>query len=92
MRALATLLAVTFFAGCAGTNFSYDKARQVQVGMTEGELIELMGKPYSVIARSGSQMWVWSYANSLSGSSRAVSYELRDGRVVSVPEIPGSFR
>lgn len=92
MRALIAAATFAALMGCAGTNFSYDKARQVEVGMTEAELIELMGKPYSVIARNGSQMWVWSHANAFSGNSRAVSFELRNGRVASIPEIPTSFK
>lgn len=92
MRALIAATALAVLVGCAGTNFSYDKARQVEIGMTEAELVGLMGSPYSVTSRPGSQLWIWSHANGLSGSSRAVSFELRDGRVVSVPEIPASFR
>lgn len=91
MRALIAVLALTMLAGCAGTNFSYDNARQVRVGMTEAELTALMGRPYSVSARGDEQMWIWSRANGFTGSSRAVSFKLKDGRVVEVPPIPDSF-
>lgn len=92
MKLSIVAVSLALLMGCAGTNFSYDKARQVKVGMTEAELVALMGRPYSVMSRDGSQLWVWSHANGFSGSSRAISFELRDGRVASVPDIPSSFR
>jgi len=87
---IAILLAATLY-GCAGTNFSFDKARQVQVGMTETEVQQLMGRPYSVVSRGDSQLWVWSHGNAF-GGSRAISFEMKDGRVASVPQIPASFK
>lgn len=86
----AGLLAV-FLTGCAGTKFSYDQARKVQVGMTEAEVTQLMGRPYSVTSRGNEQMWVWSHAKAFSGA-RAVSFKFSNGRVVEVPSIPESFR
>lgn len=91
MRALIAAAAIAALMGCAGTNFSYDKARQVEVGMTEAELIGLMGSPYSVTSRSGSQLWIWSHAN-VFGSARTVSFEIKDGRVFAVPSIPNNFK
>ncbi|QPG62056.1 outer membrane protein assembly factor BamE [Pseudomonas sp. BIGb0427] len=87
--AVAALAAV--LGGCAGTNFTYDQARQVKVGMTEDQVVELMGPPYSVVSRADGQMWIWSHANGMSGSSRVVSFRMIDGKVVEVPTIPASF-
>lgn len=92
MRALIAASLLALLAGCAGSNFSYDNARQVRVGMTEAELTALMGRPYSVSARGDEQMWIWSRANAFTGSSRAVSFKLKDGRVIEVPSIPSSFK
>ena len=89
---VGVLVLAAVLVGCAGTSFSYDKARQVQVGMTETQLISLMGKPYSVISRGDEQMWVWSHANGFTGSSRSVSFKMRDGRVAELPSIPQSFQ
>ncbi|MHB0844759.1 outer membrane protein assembly factor BamE domain-containing protein [Stutzerimonas nitrititolerans] len=92
MRSIAALLLFcVLISGCAGTNFSYDQARRVQVGMTESEVVRIMGSPYSVTSRGNEQMWVWSHANGF-GAARAVSFKFADGRVVEVPSIPESFK
>jgi len=88
MRVIPMLLLVAAISGCAGTNFDYDDARQVKIGMTEAQVLELMDKPYSVTQNGNSEIWVWSRANGFTGSSRAVSFILRDGVVVGVPKIP----
>lgn len=91
MRTITALVAALFIAGCAGTDFSFENASKIQLGMTEGQVTNIMGPPYSVISRGNSQMWVWSHANGLTGSARSVSFEMSGGKVVSVPTIPGSF-
>lgn len=91
MRFIVTSLLLIALAGCAGTDFSYSQARQVQLGMTESQVTQIMGRPYSVISRTDGQMWVWSQANGFTGSSRAVSFKMQDGRVVELPSIPNSF-
>lgn len=92
MRALIAASLIALLAGCAGTNFSYDNARKVQVGMTEAEVTRLMGPPYSVAARGDEEMWVWSRANGFTGTSKAISFKMKDGVVVEVPPIPDSFK
>ncbi|AMB79819.1 hypothetical protein AV641_12410 [Pseudomonas fragi] len=79
-------------SGCAGTSFSYDDARKVQVGMTEDQVTQIMGPPYSVVSRADGQMWVWSHANGMTGASRVISFRMLDGKVVEVPPIPTSFK
>jgi len=79
-------------SGCAGTNFSYDEARKVKIGMTEDEVTQIMGPPYSVVSRADGQMWVWSHANGMTGTSRVISFRMVDGKVVEVPTIPASFK
>lgn len=88
MRALPMLLLVAAVSGCAGTNFDYDDARQVRIGMTEAQVLDLMDKPYSVAQNGNAEIWVWSRANGLTGSVRTVSFILRDGVVIGVPKIP----
>lgn len=95
MRALKFAVAaalVLTLSGCAGTSFSYDDARLVQVGMTEDQVTQIMGPPYSVISRTDGQMWVWSHANGMTGASRVISFKMMDGKVVEVPPIPTSFK
>lgn len=91
MRTLIAASLIALLAGCAGTNFSFDNAAKVKPGMTEAQVTQLMGRPYSVVSRGDSQMWIWSHANGFSGSSKSVSFEMSNGRVVSVPSIPGAF-
>ncbi|TBU75196.1 outer membrane protein assembly factor BamE domain-containing protein [Phytopseudomonas daroniae] len=91
MRIIISVLLAAVLYGCAGTNFSFDKARQVEVGMTEAQVQQLLGRPYTVVSRGGSQLWVWSHGNAF-GGSRSVSFEMQNGQVVSVPEIPSSFK
>ncbi|WPN61723.1 MULTISPECIES: outer membrane protein assembly factor BamE [unclassified Pseudomonas] len=89
--AVTAVLALVL-SGCAGTNFSYDDARKVKVGMTEDEVTQIMGPPYSVVSRADGQMWIWSHANGMSGASRVISFRMVDGKVVEVPVIPSSFK
>ncbi|HZZ79817.1 MAG TPA: outer membrane protein assembly factor BamE [Gemmataceae bacterium] len=77
-------------AGCAGTPFQFDTARQVKVGMTDKQLTELMGTPYMVTTMGDKQIWVWSEANFM-GGSQTESFTLQNGKVTSVPAIPDSF-
>lgn len=83
---------VAALTGCAGTNFDFSKARQVQVGMTEAQVTSLMGPPYSVVSKEGTQIWIWSQANGFTGSSKSISFIMRNGKVESVPAIPESFK
>lgn len=87
----ATVLALVL-AGCAGTSFSYDDARKVQIGMTEEQVTQIMGPPYSVASRADGQMWIWSHANGITGASRVISFKMLDGKVVEIPPIPTSFK
>jgi hypothetical protein len=89
--AAAAVLALVL-SGCAGTSFSYDEARKIKVGMTEDQVTQIMGPPYSVVSRADGQMWIWSHANGMTGASRVISFRMVDGKVVEVPTIPSSFK
>ena len=84
------LIALTFI-GCAGTNFTWEQARQVKVGMSEKELFELMGKPYMVRTLSDQTIYTWSYSDGFTGA-KAISIPVKNNQVVSVPNIPDSFQ
>jgi hypothetical protein len=87
MGRIATLLAAALLlAACAGTRFEWSQAKKVQIGTTEAELMELLGKPYLIRTRNDVQVWVWSYADGLGGRG-VVSFELKDGRVTVVPNM-----
>lgn len=87
---IVSLLAACL-AGCAGTKFDFDQARQVKVGMTKQEVETLMGRPYMVTTKGEQELWTWSYANGMTGTSRAVTFTFKDDKVVGVPKIPDSF-
>lgn len=92
MKKLSVLLILTaVLLGCAGTRFSFDSARKITVGMTEANVTDLMGKPYSVVSRGVDQIWIWSQANGMTGSHQSISFVMQDGKVKSVPKIPESF-
>lgn len=87
------LIAVAIgLAACAaaGSSFDWQKAKMVTVGMTEAEVVELMGKPTSVMTRGDTDTWGWVYASSsvLTGISRRnVSFQMKSGKVVAVPNL-----
>ena len=87
---LAIALSLCLVA-CAGTKFSFDDARRVQVGMTEAQLQEILGAPTAVVAKGDQVVWVWSYADAFTGA-KSVSFVLKDGVVVSVPNLPVTFK
>jgi hypothetical protein len=46
------------------------------------------GKPRSVVTRpDGEQVWIWVYANGFTGQTGNVSFALRNGKVVGVPNM-----
>lgn len=90
MKNILAIGLVALLSGCAGTYFTFDRAAQVKVGMTETEVQKIMGKPYLVSAGTNSTEWVWSYADM--GSVRVVKFSFdQDGRVSAVPYIPKTF-
>lgn len=90
--AITLVAALVLLAGCAGTSFNWDQARQIRPGMTESELEQLMGRPYLVRSGPEGHTWVWSYASALTSDVKSVSVVLREGRVVSAPDVPKSFK
>lgn len=87
---IATLSLAALLCGCAGTHFTFDQANRVQIGMTDDEVVKIMGKPYLVNAFPEKTEWVYSYADP--GGARAVrfSFDLQ-GSVIATPRIPKSF-
>jgi len=89
---LAAAAAVLVLAGCAGSNFQWDAARKISVGMTGPEVERLMGPPNSVRSTANGMVWVWVHVNTLAGTSRTLSVPFKEGRVTEVPQIPESFK
>lgn len=91
MKLILALAACLTLTACAyGTKFTYDDARQVQAGMTEQQVTELLGRPSAVMSQGGKQVWMWSYIRSF-GSSQVTTVVMENGVVKDVPFIPASF-
>ncbi|RCS59738.1 outer membrane protein assembly factor BamE domain-containing protein [Parvibium lacunae] len=90
-KLLSTFVCCFALIGCAGTPFKWDQARQIKEGMTEAEVTKIMGAPYLVKSSQEGMVWVWSYADTFSGS-RSVSIVIKDGKVVKPPPIPENFK
>lgn len=81
------VLALLLFAGCVGTPFRWDTARQIKVGMSEAQVIELMGKPLTMSAADGKEYWTWNYGTGI-GTGGYFRIVLKNRVVTEVPEIP----
>jgi hypothetical protein len=80
VRAIWTAAAVIAVAGCAGTPFTWENVAQVKPGMTEAEVVAILGPPYSRTQAGSVSILTWSFASGF-GGARAASFRLRDGRV-----------
>lgn len=78
-------------AACAGTNFSWDKARQLEVGMKPADVEAIMGPPNNVKSTPEGMIWVWVWVN-LTSETRTLSVVFKNGVLAKVPEIPDSYR
>ena len=95
MKKIIIMVAIlTTLVGCAtaGKKIDWQKARQLKLGMNEAEVTALMGTPYMVSSRDGTQRWIWTYVNGFSGAMSTMTVDWKDGRVASVPSIPASFQ
>jgi outer membrane protein assembly factor BamE (lipoprotein component of BamABCDE complex) len=82
-RNLLALIVTLAEAGCTSTSSYVEHTRSVQVGMTEQQLTEILGKPDVITKRTdGSQVWVYAFDPWFHGAT--ASYVLKDGKVVSV--------
>lgn len=92
MKKLISIFALAAtLVGCAGTPIKWDNARQIKTGMSEAEVTTLMGKPYMVSSREVGQRWIWTFATGF-GGAETMTVDFKDGKVVSVPPIPASFK
>lgn len=93
MKTLIAMVFAVILTGCAGSgSINWDNARQVKAGMTESQLTNLMGHPYSIRAQGDTQIWVWVYVNGLTGSSSSVAVPMKDGKVTADLKVPDSFK
>ena len=87
-----TAFVSVLLAGCAGTNFNWDNARQIKQGMSEKEAVSLMGTPSAVRSSPEGLIYVWTHVNGMTGSIKTVSMVVKDGVVVSAPVVPDGYK
>lgn len=67
-----------------GRHVDFERANRVEVGMTEAQVLELMGKPTDVHKDGAGEMWMWIYVQVGPGQSRSESFAVRfTGHLVS---------
>ena len=78
-------------SGCVGNYFRFEEVRKVRVGMTEAEVVSIMGKPNVVNSAAGNVKWVYAYGTGL-GTGGSCSFVFSNKVVVAVPQVPDSFK
>lgn len=79
---VSILVATSILAACAGTPFSWEDTAKVKNGMSEAEVIAILGQPYQRVQANGqTTLMTWSYATGF-GGARAASYRFANGVVV----------
>lgn len=91
-KTMASMMLALWLCGCAsaGSDFAWDNARKITVGMPEAELVSIMGSPPTRIASSGnanSLTWVFASASPLQVGSRFVTFGVTNGKVSAVPDL-----
>lgn len=91
------IIGVIIMNGCAGKSFTWNDASKVAIGDSGEQVIEKMkGKPYMVTATKVDgkivEKYIWSFANGMTGSSKAVTFILTDDKVTSIPTITESLK
>jgi hypothetical protein len=90
MRYLVAIIFV-FLVGCAGTNFSWDNARKLKLGMNETEVVELMGPPNHINSSTNGTIWVWVWVN-LYSQTKTLTVTMKDGVLTKIPDIPKTYQ
>jgi hypothetical protein len=87
MKKFLFLLPVIFFIACAGTNFKWDSIKNLHLGMTKQEVVEILGSPYQKTAIKTSEgikeIYTWAYAEAFS-APRAASVTFLNDQVVTI--------
>jgi len=90
MKKLIIVAAIALSA-CAGTNFSWDKARQLQPGMTTQEVEAMMGSPNNIKTTPDGMVWVWVWVN-LYSQTKTLAVTFQDNKLTKVPQIPDGYK
>jgi len=74
-----------FLASCIshGRNFSLDDAKRVELGMTEVQVIEIMGEPTNTSIDLSGKLWMWIYVDPAM-NSKSFAVKMKDGQVIHI--------
>ncbi|MBI1891724.1 MAG: hypothetical protein HYS18_13820 [Burkholderiales bacterium] len=87
------VLAAVVLSACAGSGkIDWNGARQLKAGMTEKEVLTLMGTPYSVRTSGPStKLLVWVHVNGMTGMHQSLALPIENGVLKQAPSIPDNF-
>ncbi len=77
----AALGLLLLLAGCAGTPFRWQDVDRVHDGMTEREVVAILGPPDSRSQHGNRLALGWAHVNPITTRIRSVGFALVDGRV-----------
>jgi len=92
MKRITTFAAALALAGCVsmGTNYDVTAVDSLRVGMTQAEVIGLLGQPNQVVTNSdGSKrlVWVHSKGSMFGANARSIGLPFdREGKLTDVPK------
>lgn len=84
---LVAVMAVFVATACAsrGPNFRMEDAQRVKIGMTQNEVVQILGsKPSDVHVTAGSELWMWIHVvvTAVGSESKSFAVKFVDGKAV----------
>ena len=74
----AVFLVLAIACASPESNFRMEDAQQVKIGMTQDEVLHLMGgKPSHTSVIAGAEMWTWNYVAATPEGSKSKSFAVR---------------
>ena len=91
MIRFALLFLVLLLGACTtvGRDFSFEDAKRIELGMTEAEVLQIMGKPTNKHIDGIGELWMWVYVKSIVGSppnSKSFAVKLKKGEVIYIQQ------
>lgn len=81
MRLAALAFALVLSACATANNYQWEDSAKVHAGMTEAELMAILGTPQERAQDGNLAVWTWTF-NSASHGTRIVTFRLLNGKVV----------
>ena len=84
-------IAAVLLAACAGTPFSWEDTARIQNGMTEADVVTILGNPRTRAQSGNVVILTWAFGTP--AGAKAVAYRLVDGRVTNAAStVSGVFQ